>query len=66
MQNRYIAVNIRKYLNENDCSYSDEQDLDDFIMGYLCPKNPEVEAFFAQKNKARNNSPIMQYMSFTC
>ena len=65
MQNRYIAVNIRKYLDENDCSYGDEQDLDGFIMGYSCPKNPEVEAFLHNNAKEfTKKSQSVTYLVF--
>ncbi len=45
MENRYYASNIRRYINDVDEVYGGIQTLNDFITGFSCPKNPEVEEF---------------------
>ena len=50
MENRYIASNIRRYIEDKEEKIGGEETLNDFLSSFSCPKNPEVEAFL------RNNA----------
>lgn len=45
MFDEYFAVNIRAYLDKDQPTYIGEENLNDVLSDFSCPKNPDVEYF---------------------
>jgi hypothetical protein len=45
MSDKYFTVNIRAYLDKDEPTYIGEDNLNDILSDFSCPKNPDVEYF---------------------
>lgn len=63
MSDKYFTVNIRAYLDKDEPTYIGEESLYDLLSDFSCPKNLDVEYFFAYSARTahpfqRNGAPF--------